>query len=233
MTHRAGQDVPKEPFRVPAPRRDLHLVIFARRPWYAAAANVLFDPIADRARIRVAGDDAELDRALAEDPPDAVAVLCPTQSQRHVDRLRDLLVRHPDLRILAVSAEPDSVIARRVRAAGARGHISLESGVDETLAAVRAVADGQDYFAEADVVAQSPAVEARPQPADLDQRLRKLTRRERQVMDLLGQGYSNREIAQSLGLREGTIRIYVHRVIRQLGLRNRVDVALCASRMAS
>jgi DNA-binding NarL/FixJ family response regulator len=52
-------------------------------------------------------------------------------------------------------------------------------------------------------------------------------------MELLGQGYSNREIAQTLGLREGTIRIYVHRVIQQLGLRNRVDVALCASRLAS
>ncbi len=51
-------------------------------------------------------------------------------------------------------------------------------------------------------------------------------------MELLGQGYANREIAQQLGLREGTIRIYVHRVIRQLGLRNRVDVALCASRLA-
>jgi DNA-binding NarL/FixJ family response regulator len=50
-------------------------------------------------------------------------------------------------------------------------------------------------------------------------------------MDLLGQGYANRDIAEALGLREGTIRIYVHRVIRQLGMRNRVDVALCASRM--
>lgn len=218
---------------MPAPRRDMQLVIAAHRPWYAAAANVLFDPLADRARIRVTDDGAELDAALAGAAADVVVVLCPTQAQRHIDRLRDLLVRHPDCRVLAVSAEPDSVIARRARAAGARGHISLESSVEETLAAVLAVAGGGDYFAEADAVAAPSKLEARPQPVDLDERLRKLTRRERQVMELLGQGYSNREIAQTLGLREGTIRIYVHRVIRQLGLRNRVDVALCASRLAS
>jgi len=217
---------------VSSPGRDPNLLIFAHLPWCSAAATVLFDSLEGQVRRRTVDNVAAVREAVDEGWPDVVALIWPTAAERHLNRLRDLLDRVPEARVLAVSAEPDSVIARRARGAGAKGHVSFESTAQDLSTAIRALMDGSTYFAEADEVAADEQPEPRAVPADLERRLDKLTRRERQVMELLGQGYANREIANALGLREGTIRIYVHRVIRQLGLRNRVDVALCASRLA-
>lgn len=217
---------------MPAPGREPNLLILAPLPWCSAAATYLFDTLEGRIRRRTVDTAKSAAEAIAEGWADVVALICPTQADRHMQRLRDLLDRSPEARVLAISCEPDSAIARRALRAGAKGHLSFESKPDDLIAAIEAVLEGGTFFAEADTVDAPNAPEPRPLPADLERRLAKLTRRERQVMELLGQGYANREIAQQLGLREGTIRIYVHRVIRQLGLRNRVDVALCASRLA-
>lgn len=217
---------------MPAPGREPNLLILAPLPWCSAAATYLFDTLEGRVRRRTVDSAKAAAEAIAEGWADVVALICPTQATRHMDRLRDLLDRSPEARVIAISCEPDSVIARRAMQAGAKGHLSFENAPEDLVAAIRAVVDGGTHFAEADEVDAANVPEPRPLPADIERRMAKLTRRERQVMELLGQGYANREIAQQLGLREGTIRIYVHRVIRQLGLRNRVDVALCASRMA-
>ena len=58
--------------------------------------------------------------------------------------------------------------------------------------------------------------------------LAKLTRRQREVIVMLGQGASNKEIAQSLDLVEATVKVHVQGILRKLNLSNRVQVALLA-----
>ena len=55
---------------------------------------------------------------------------------------------------------------------------------------------------------------------------RGLTRRERDVVDLLGAGMSNKEIARRLGLSVGTVKLYVHKVLYKAGARSRYDLVL-------
>lgn len=60
--------------------------------------------------------------------------------------------------------------------------------------------------------------------------LEKLSRREREVMIMLGHGASNKEIAQSLDLVESTVKIYMQGILRKLNLSNRVQAALLAAK---
>lgn len=215
-----------------APGRDPHVLIVAHQPWCAAAATQVFDAVGQEILRRTVDSPRSAADVVTEGWPDVVVVICPTRADVHGDRVRELLALAPDASILTVSSEPDTGLAARLRTAGARGHVSFESSPETLKDAIVAIAKGNTFFP--DVTEEEPEStgEATSLTGSLEHRLSKLTRRERQVMELLGHGYSNREIASALGLREGTIRIYVHRVIRQLGLRNRVDVALCANRLA-
>jgi DNA-binding NarL/FixJ family response regulator len=187
----------------------------------------------DQAGVHVLGaapsDDAGLYARISETPGEPVAFVCPVPSARHLSGLEGLLQRHPTTPVAAFAIEANPTLGRKVREMGARGYSHFDAGPQETLSLIHRLAAGETWFDALDPADQTQSAKP-PQAPDMESRLSRLTRRERQVMDLLGQGYANREIAEALGLREGTIRIYVHRVIRQLGLRNRVDVALCASR---
>jgi DNA-binding NarL/FixJ family response regulator len=162
-------------------------------------------------------------------PGATVVYVCGAPTKRHFDGLERLRGEHPHAHLVAASPEPDLGIAQHARALGLLGYTHFDASPAETGDVIRRVRDGERAFMPTD---RTPATDTAPlDDPELERRVQRLTRRERQVMELLGQGYANRDIAEALGLREGTIRIYVHRVIRQLGMRNRVDVALCASRM--
>jgi DNA-binding CsgD family transcriptional regulator/tetratricopeptide (TPR) repeat protein len=72
------------------------------------------------------------------------------------------------------------------------------------------------------------AMSARPGPSQTDQLLALLTPREREVLELLTRGYTNREIAATLVIAEVTAKVHVRRVIRKLGVRSRTEAAIAA-----
>ena len=198
--------------------------------WCVAAGRAHLE--AASVRVLAAGlcNDPGLNARISETPGEPVAFVCPSPSDRHLAGLEQLLRQQPSTPVAAFATEPNAAVGRKVRDLGAHGYSHFDAAAEETVALFARLAVGGTWFEAFDPVA-APQRQGGGEPGDLANRLNRLTRRERQVMALLGQGYANREIAEALGLREGTIRIYVHRVIRQLGMRNRVDVALCASRM--
>ncbi len=205
------------------------IVITGGLAWCIAAGISVFERLNLLADIVGAeGLDAVAAR-LQADPTAAVVYVCGAPTPRHFDGLERLRGEHPHAHLVAASPEPDPEVARHARALGLLGYTHFDASPADTGDVIQRVRDGQRAFMPTDRTPEVAALHL--DDPELERRIQRLTRRERQVMDLLGQGYANRDIAEALGLREGTIRIYVHRVIRQLGMRNRVDVALCASRM--
>lgn len=213
-------------------QRELHVLVTSELPWYASGVKRFFESSMPHGQVRSAHDPSELDKEIAGGWANVLVVAAPTTNPRHEQLLARMHRRWPRMPLLLMTSERHPEMARRAREIGANGYVHSESKAAEVAEALRALAAGRDYFAP-DVLAAGEGGGARPSPPDISQRLSRLTRREHQVMEMLGRGHSNREIADTLGLREGTVRIYVHRVIRQLGLRNRVDVALVASRLAN
>jgi len=130
----------------------------------------------------------------------------------------------PDMRILmlTVSEDKDNLLA--ALKAGAHGYVLKGVSASELRAIVRRVAGGEAFVTPA--LATRLLVEfSRPQARDP---LSELTARERDVIELLSLGSSNREIAERLHLAEKTVKHYVTCILQKLHARSRTEAALIA-----
>jgi DNA-binding NarL/FixJ family response regulator len=142
---------------------------------------------------------------------------------------RDLAQTVPDARVLILTTfEQDDYIFGALRA-GAVGFLLKRTRPEELIAAVHTIAAGDALLAPSvtrrviDRMAQQPNPELADR-AGLDE----LTPREQEVLMLVAQGLSNREIAAALVVEETTIRTHVKRILMKLGLRDRVQAVIFA-----
>lgn len=139
---------------------------------------------------------------------------------------------YPVIRIimLTVSEHEDDVL--KSLKAGARGYILKGVTGRELLRIVSAVHAGESYVTPA--LAASLLVDLRTVDGDAEMEgpLDELTGRERQILELLATGRSNKEIANSLTLAEKTVKHYVTNILEKLQVRNRVEAALLAQKVA-
>ena len=112
--------------------------------------------------------------------------------------------------------------------AGASGFILKEAPPEEILDAIHVVASGDALIAPAVTRAVIDELGRTPVRAELVARLDELTRREREVLELLARGLSNAEIANELVVGEGTVKTHVAHVLAKLGVRDRVQAVVFA-----
>ncbi len=143
-----------------------------------------------------------------------------------LDKLRQAA---PAARVVMLSASADLDSIRRTLAAGARGYI-LKSGTDETLRHALSMVLAGEVYVPPVVLSELDRPRAGSElPADSP--LRSLTERQRQTLELLVQGLSNKEIARQLGLRESTVKAHLKVILKKLGAGHRTQAALLATQM--
>jgi len=135
----------------------------------------------------------------------------------------------PDTKVLILTTfEQDDYVFGALRA-GASGFLLKRTRPEELIAAVHTVAAGDSLLSPSvtrlviDRMAQQPLPELAAE-AKLDE----LTRREREVLELIARGLSNREIATQLFVEESTVRTHVKRIQMKLQLRDRVQIVIFA-----
>lgn len=135
--------------------------------------------------------------------------------------------RFPDMPAIVVSAMDDEASVRRAMKAGASGFVSKSSSGDTLLQAVREVLDGG---------VPTPPRFAPAAPTPTPRRARPLaeqyglTTAQARVLELLANGSTNREIADSLGLSEGTVKVHMTAIFRALGVVNRAQALVAIAR---
>ena len=108
----------------------------------------------------------------------------------------------------------------------ARGLLLKETAPDTLVGCLRTVAAGRRWIPPE--VMQEALSGAEQRFAELTPVLQSLTLRERQVMDLVADGLSNKEVAQQLALTEGTVKIHLHSIFHKTGISNRTTLAALA-----
>lgn len=135
--------------------------------------------------------------------------------------MAELTASDPEIRILALTSSTEENSALSAVEAGALGYVQKDSQPDEVLAALRQVAAGQEYWPEHIAMRLARGLRRRSVSSAVD-----LTEREREVLAYLGQGLSNKAIANKLCISEPTVRAHVYHILQKLGLENRTQAAL-------
>lgn len=135
-----------------------------------------------------------------------------------------LAKRFPDVPTLVVSALDDAASVRRAMKGGASGFVSKSSSGEVLRSAVRCVLEGGVYTPELDATGG-----AKRTGAPVNERFG-LTAGQTRVMELLAQGKTNREIADLLGLSEGTVKVHMSAIFRALNVTNRAQALVVISR---
>ncbi|MEL6855260.1 MAG: response regulator transcription factor [Cyanobacteria bacterium J06560_2] len=144
---------------------------------------------------------------------------------------RAIAQHYPTIKTLVLTTFDDDELITQSMNAGAQGYLLKDTPSEELAQSIRAVAKGYSQFGPGILQKITPQLTqpTSPQPATLPPEIAALTPREKEVLTLIGQGASNKEIAQQLYLTEGTIKNHVTRILSQLDLRDRTQAALTAS----
>lgn len=180
-----------------------------------------------------AGNGKEALEAYVAFRPDVVLMDVRMPEMDGVEATRRLRERHPEARIIILTTFDDDAYVFEGLRAGALGYLLKDVSGDELAEAIRIVMAGGAFLSPSvarKVVAEFSrlAPPARPPDEGLPE---PLSEREKEVLHLLAQGLSNREIAERLVLAEGTVKNHVTTILQKLGVRDRTQAALRARQM--
>jgi DNA-binding NarL/FixJ family response regulator len=177
-----------------------------------------------------ASDGHEALRLCDTTAPDIVILDVAMPRLNGIDVAAQARKRRPDLRVILLSMHSDESYIVRALSAGARAYLLKEATDDDLVPAVRAVAAGKTFF--------SPAVSAmlledhmrHLQQRGLEDSYHLLTDREREVLQLLAEGRSNKEVAADLDVGLSTVETHRANLMQKLNLHNTAEIVLYAVR---
>ncbi|MCX2180072.1 response regulator transcription factor [Streptomyces sp. SKN60] len=193
----------------------------------------LRDLLDDEPDLEVVGEASTAEQALARGPalrPDVAVLDVRLPDGDGISVCRELRSRMPDLACLMLTSFDDEDALLDAIMAGAAGYVLKQIKGSDLVSAVRTVATGQSML--------DPATTARlmhslrdPEAAKPpeDERLAVLSERERSVLELIGEGLTNRQIAKRLYLSEKTVKNHISRLLGKLGVERRVQAAVIAA----
>ncbi|MGP8163119.1 MAG: response regulator [Acidimicrobiales bacterium] len=162
-------------------------------------------------------DVAILDVRLGEGETDGIAVC------------REIRSAHPEIACLMLTSFADDEALFAAIMAGAAGYLLKEVRGRDIVGSVKRAARGESLL---DPALTQKLIDRMRTGGPEDERLARLTARERRVLDLVAEGKTNREIGAELYLAEKTVKNYVSNILSKLGMQRRTEAAVFAARLA-
>lgn len=175
----------------------------------------------------IAGNGDEALQLLATTKPDVVITDLNMPPHGGLALLREIRAvgwRGPVL-VLTVSNDEDDLAS--AMSAGAQGYLLKDMEPDDVVDAVQRAVRGETVVAPAMTLKLVHLLQGGPQPPKVDA-LKQLTAREREILDYLAQGLSNKAIARALDISHDTVKLHVRHILAKLNLTSRVEAAIFA-----
>ncbi|HLE30447.1 MAG TPA: response regulator transcription factor [Anaerolineales bacterium] len=175
------------------------------------------------------GDGASAVEAALRLRPDAILLDITMPGVKGLEALRQIRAAWPEAQVVILTASDDEANLFEAVEAGARGYLLKNLNADEFVDMLNGLARG-----EAAMTRQTTArlmarftQHGQSHPVSPDD----LTQRETTLLELMVQGRSNKEIAQTLSLSENTVKYHVKHILQKLGVQNRTEAAVQALRI--
>ncbi|MFJ8658596.1 response regulator [Streptomyces sp. NPDC093795] len=206
------------------------------QPMQRFGFRMLLESQDDMTVVGEASNGAEAIRLVDRFHPDVVLMDIRMPGLDGIEATRRIIATGARTRILIVTTFDLDEYAYDGLRAGASGFLVKDAQPEELLAGIRAVASGDAVVApsltrrllDAYIHHLPPSAATATTPSPEDPRLTSLTDREREILTVIGQGWTNTEIAERLHLAESTVKTHVGRILAKTGARDRVQAVILA-----
>jgi DNA-binding NarL/FixJ family response regulator len=161
--------------------------------------------------------------------PDVVIMDVTMPHLNGIDATRRILEAYPDIKVIALSMHSHSRFVEEMLKAGAVGYLLKECAFEDLVRAIHEVLEGRMYL--------SPTITRvmvndflNPSQKDDVQGLAHLTSKEREILQLISEGYTNEDVAQSLHMSRRTVEKHRSRIMNKLGINNVAELVKFALR---
>ncbi|MEH1968527.1 MULTISPECIES: response regulator transcription factor [unclassified Nostoc] len=168
-------------------------------------------------------------------PPDVVLMDIRMPVMDGVEATRLICQKFPGTKILILTTFDDAKYVAEALRFGAKGYLLKDTPAEELAEAIRSIHKGYTQFGPGIVekmMANVSVIET-DKPQELPPGMTELTVREREILRMIANGASNREIAQAVFLSEGTVRNHISNILARLNLRDRTQAAIVANSFMS
>jgi DNA-binding NarL/FixJ family response regulator len=177
-----------------------------------------------------ASDGRDAVRAAEQLAPDVVIMDIGMPNLNGVEATTQILKQRPETRVIILSMHSDEGYLRRALAGGAKGYLLKDSADVDLHRAVEAVANGKSFFSPAIANTLLEDYMRHLQQRGLEDSYDLLTDREKEVLQLLAEGRSNKEVASALNLSTATVETHRTHIMQKLDLHSAADIVLYAVR---
>jgi len=192
--------------------------------------RALLEGLAEAEIVGEAADGREAVRLAAELTPDVVVMDVAMPQLNGIDATAQIVKREPRTGVIMLSVHSDESYVLRALGAGAKGYLLKDTADADLLRAVESVALGKPFFSPAITETLLEDYMRFLQQRGLEDSYNLLTDREKEVLQLLAEGKSNKEVAALLNLSPYTVETHRNNMMQKLNLHNTAEIVLYAVR---
>ena len=204
-------------FQIPAQKIKLFLVDDHRMVIDMWASMLAADP-----KFEIVGTSLDAEKALEEIKiklPNVVLLDITLPGISGIDLAKSLREKVPTAKILGVSMHTNIILIKQMLMSGASGYVSKTSSFDEMKTAILSVNEGQRYICRdvKDYITNQVISEHQADPA---YRINQLTKRELEIVNMIKDGHSSREISEKLFISKRTVEVHRYNIFKKLDVNN-------------
>ena len=198
---------------------------------FGEALEVVLAQEQDLKVIEVVTDGASALQAVARHDPDVVIMDMAMPGMDGIEATRKIRDEGSHTQVIVLSGTEDDLAMGRAVQAGARGYLSKTEAVGDLPGAIRRAFHGDSLNPEEEVnLSLNRLRRRRQQEGGLEQRMRRLTPRELEILQRIADGETNAQIAKELQMSPNTLRTHTQNVLTKLGLHSKLDAIVAAIR---
>lgn len=193
---------------------------------HAVVREGLAEYINNEKNLKVCGEAKSISETfdtIEDCNPDIVIVDLSLEDGSGIRLIENLLYTYPDLLILVLTMHKETIYAERCFKAGARGYITKQEPLKKTIAALREILEGDIYVSDDLSKALISKLDIKRTKAS-ESPFNKLTNREIEIYQLLGEGIRKEEIVEKLNLSPRTVETYMENIRKKMKFRDTVEL---------